>query len=293
MKCRKCGAILIESDTFCSECGEKVSNDKCPSCGEILRPGVKFCSNCGYKLNNNSAYSKELEDDEIPITGQMKTADIPIDVIEKNILLEAERQVIEEEKKKYESRPLPHDDYEYDDDDIYTQEEYYDEDEDEYSDDDYYDDEYYSDDEYYEEDDYDEESGEKSLISRLFTAGMIVLGLVIVLIIAALFFNNREKGNPDENVVTTETDSENNESSNTTEESFIDVPSTVGTITVVKEANIRDYPSTENSNVIATGKVGETFEYYGYSENSSKWVHIKLNDTTDGYIYIELISINE
>jgi len=220
----------------------------------------------------------------------MRTADIPIDVIEKNILLEADRQVIENMKEeKYDSRPLPKNEgY----DNKYSEDEYYEEyeEEDEYLEDDYYEDENYED--YYEEEEYydEDETEEKSVISRLFTAAMIVVGLVILLVIAALFFKNRDKEDANEISNNNEVVSEeiSDEEINHNNEKTV-----IGTITILKDANIRDYPSKDNSNVITTVSAGDTYDYYGYAENSEKWLHIKLNDTTDGYVYIELVKINE
>ena len=40
MKCQRCGAELLDTDTFCVKCGQKVGEPaRCPVCGEILREG--------------------------------------------------------------------------------------------------------------------------------------------------------------------------------------------------------------------------------------------------------------
>ena len=37
MKCQRCGAELLDTDTFCVKCGQKVGEPaRCPVCGEIL-----------------------------------------------------------------------------------------------------------------------------------------------------------------------------------------------------------------------------------------------------------------
>ena len=77
MKCQRCGAELLDTDTFCVKCGQKVGEPaRCPVCGEILREGTKFCHKCGAPVEEKA----QPEDDEIPVTPQ-KTIDIPFDVI--------------------------------------------------------------------------------------------------------------------------------------------------------------------------------------------------------------------
>lgn len=271
----------MDDDTFCGECGAKVVVETCPKCGEIARPGKKFCSKCGFKLIDGDEIS-EPEDSDIPITGQMSTVDIPFDLIEKNILLEAARQVrdTKEEQLNKADKYDEYEDYEEYDNDEYDEEEY---DEDEYDEDEY--DEYESEDETindYEE--YDDEEEEKSLSSRLITASMIILGLIIVLIIAFLFFNNRnEKEEIEETPVVEEV--ENNEEEET--------ENTHTYVTIVDDVNIRDYPSTENSNKIGVARVGEKYEFLGYASESSKWIMIKIDDSTNGYVYGDYVKIEE
>lgn len=49
MKCKNCGAQLMEGVVFCCECGAKVEKQKriCKKCGFELEDGIKFCTNCG------------------------------------------------------------------------------------------------------------------------------------------------------------------------------------------------------------------------------------------------------
>ena len=61
MKCRKCGAVLLDTDTFCVKCGQKVGGPIfCSSCGEQLRDEERFCHKCG----------APVEEDEIPLSEQ-------------------------------------------------------------------------------------------------------------------------------------------------------------------------------------------------------------------------------
>ena len=48
MKCEKCQEPVLDSDTFCPECGTPQSIDrKCIHCGAPVKPKQKFCSACG------------------------------------------------------------------------------------------------------------------------------------------------------------------------------------------------------------------------------------------------------
>lgn len=120
MKCRKCGAELLVTDTFCVNCGHKVEPAFCPACGEALREGTKFCHKCGAPVAID-----ELEDDAIPIV-QQKTVDIPFEQIEQGILFEAtkvanepprtmyQRPILEENESSNEENDYEEDDYEDD-----------------------------------------------------------------------------------------------------------------------------------------------------------------------------------
>lgn len=101
MKCQRCGAELLDTDTFCVKCGQKVGEPaRCPVCGEILREGTKFCHKCGAAVNSEDT---EPHDEEIPVTPQ-KTIDIPFDVIEKSIIMEAEQAVVKRDFSEAEAR---------------------------------------------------------------------------------------------------------------------------------------------------------------------------------------------
>lgn len=281
MKCKNCGANLLDNDTFCSECGTRVKIEKCPQCNEILRDGVKFCSKCGYKIGD-TVKNIIPEDEEIPVTGQMATVDIPFDLIEKNILMEAARQARDEEISERNNQNY-YEESEYSEEDSIEYDDYKEYDNSEY--DTEYDEEYEYEDEY---DEYEEEQEKRSVISTLVTAGMIVIGLVIVLIVAALFFSNRKnKNNEKEEVVQEEIQNSDNEVIEEENDGFI------GTITITEDVNIRDNPSTDDSTILGVARVGEEYSYYGFAENSENWIHIKVDDSTDGYVYKNYIKINE
>ena len=78
--CRNCGAILRDTDVFCTECGTMVGDEvspfidddmdvyeetetadmrddgpsdmiRCPECGSMMQPEMDFCTNCGAPLH--------------------------------------------------------------------------------------------------------------------------------------------------------------------------------------------------------------------------------------------------
>ena len=88
MKCKKCGAELLDTDKFCNQCGSKVvRKKKCPECGAALREGAKFCPECGKTIG------KESSDGDTKIFTKEELAEIPIADFEKNILSETEREM--------------------------------------------------------------------------------------------------------------------------------------------------------------------------------------------------------
>lgn len=51
IKCPKCGAEINSNAKFCSECGEKLPQNKfCTECGAKVSSSAKFCPECGKKL---------------------------------------------------------------------------------------------------------------------------------------------------------------------------------------------------------------------------------------------------
>lgn len=302
MRCKECGAVLLDTDTFCGKCGAKVKLNICPNCGETLRPGMRFCASCGYKVvEDEKSEPAEETDDDIPVTGGLKTTEIPFDLIEQSIIRDVERQLDVPAGEK-DARILSNQSQaEPDEEDAYS-EDNFDSYEDGYAEEDYPDDyddadddEYYEDDESEEmypdeEDDFSKEEA-PSLGSRLLTAGMIVIGLIILIIIASVFFNSRNKQSDDGGTETEETTED--ESTDEDEETSENGEAVIGTIEVIENVNIRDYPDKDNSNILGVAKAGETYEYYGYAENNNGWIHIKVDDDTDGYVYKDYVQIKE
>ena len=333
MKCKRCGAELLDTDTFCVKCGQKVSEPaKCPVCGEPLREGTRFCHKCGAEVQDNA----EPEDDEIPVT-PTKTVDIPFDMIEKSIIMEAEQAVVkrdfseaearqEQEKRKAQSgmaageeqsqerQPHPSkvveavrngniydlhgketDDTMYDDGDDreqYDDGDYENESDDRgYSDerdDDQYDDRY--DDREYEEDyddgDYDDQD-EKKFFGRFdLTKITIILGIIVVLVVligSGMILKKKLNfafGSFGNSTTSQQSDDEGTGASS---------GEVAGKLQIIKNVNMRDQPSTENSNVLGVAKAGEVYEYYELV--SDNWYRIRLSDGSEAYVYKEYVEI--
>lgn len=55
MRCKNCGAELIDGAKFCGECGTVVEEvNRCPHCGAEIYKGATFCAECGKPINNNA-----------------------------------------------------------------------------------------------------------------------------------------------------------------------------------------------------------------------------------------------
>lgn len=59
MECRKCGLTVSESDTYCSQCGERLDGKKqCPACQNFVNENDVFCSFCGKRVDGKTVCSK-------------------------------------------------------------------------------------------------------------------------------------------------------------------------------------------------------------------------------------------
>lgn len=270
MKCRKCGADLLDTDTFCVKCGQKVGEPMfCPHCGEELRDGERFCHKCG------SPVEKTPEDDEIPLSRQ-RTVDIPFDQIEQAILLEAEQAVVKRPKAEKPKRRNPEDynrpgaeetdrgrQSDTEDRDLYRQK---------------------SPPRYEEEEDEDEDE-EDSGASRMKLV-TVILGIAVVAVALTIGFifwqRNHPSGGEGPGTGTGQGEQADGEEEDGTS------PDTLGRIQILSNVNVRNKPTTEGSEVMMVAKTGETYEYYELVDDA--WYHIKLEDGKDGYVsakYVE------
>lgn len=315
MKCRRCGADLLDTDTFCVKCGQKVDQPMfCSKCGEKLRDGERFCHKCGSPVE-----PVEEEEEEIPLSG-LHTVDIPFDQIEQGILLEAEQAIVKRpgaektERRDPESymRPgtemsggfIQHPGEAFEDRSAsssgrtesyaktqggrpepvrdaghgkdFEKERY------EYP-------EgpqrrtpsrrYEENDEDYDDD--EEDSGDNRM--KIITA---ILGIVVVAIALAIGFILWQRSNPDR-YERNDTETEQGEAGEDGDAEE-DAGDTQGRIQILSNVNVRTAPTTEGSEVLMVAKKGETYEYYELVDDA--WYHIKLEDGGDGYVskkYVE------
>ena len=349
MKCQRCGAELLDTDTFCVKCGQKVGEPaRCPVCGEILREGTKFCHKCGAAVNNEDT---EPHDEEIPVTPQ-KTIDIPFDVIEKSIIMEAEQAVVKrdfseaearlERERRGEKPEYPEEEnpetarnperkeeknlegnevegkepeeipapvmrerpsrvveavregriYEKPEEDADREEEQVRQTRAERQrvsrrrKDSSYEDTGYEDTDY-EEDDYEdtgESSGGFDLTKVTMILGIVVL--IVILIAGGIILKKKLAfdANDGEDPVIEQQDG------NTGENTGENTPGEVaGKLQIIKNVNMRNHPSTENSSILGVAKTGEVYEYYELVGDS--WYHIRLSDGSDAYVYKEYVDV--
>ena len=280
MKCKKCGAVLLDTDTFCVKCGQKVGQPMfCSNCGEQLRDEERFCHKCGSPVENAG------EDEEIPLS-QQKTVDIPFDQIEMGILMEAEQAIVKRpgaektERRNPEGYRRPRVEAPEDDDELYEEParqkrrtspppRRYEEEYDEYED--------YDDD---EEDDSDD--------SKMKTI-TIILGIVVIAIALAIGFIFWQRSNPSRyDRPDEETGQESEEGEEGEDGGDAGSADTQGRIQILSNVNVRNAPTTEGSEVLMVAKQGETYEYYELVDDA--WYRIKLEDGGEGYVskqYVE------
>ena len=296
MKCRKCGAELLSTDTFCVNCGHKVEPAFCPSCGEPLREGTKFCHKCGAAVTED-----DLEDDAIPLV-QQNTVDIPFEQIEQGILFEAAKAANEPPRNLYQKPVIDSEELNghdgagdageggnhttedpfrtndrYQEKSIYPENNRYQPNDGYQVNSRYQDDDMEEDEEY---DDYDDEEKGSSFVTKL----SVIMGIVIlfVALAAAFFYWKNNVGLPEK-----EQGGEQQEITSEDETPKEAEKECQGRIQVIKNVNVRDNPSTEQSTVLFVAHAGDTFEYY--EKDDSGWYHIKIADSeksyAEGYVY--------
>ena len=282
MKCTNCGAELLDTDQFCNKCGQKVVRQrKCPDCGTVLRDGTKFCHKCGRLVDGSDA--------EAVVEPKTDTLDIPIEVIEQNILSETEAEMgsarermrdrermenATQHRKPAAKKPI----YEkHEEDDDYEEDEY-DEDVD-------YEDEEY-DEEDYEEDDTDEEGeGRKADVMTIMT---VVIGCVLLLLVIILGFHFYRQYVPKNYEQAAEEAGQETEGQE--EENGGEGEAARMQLTVVSNVNVRDNPNTSGTSVIKVAKAGETYECVG-TAGDGNWYEIVLDDGTHGYVYTDYVKV--
>lgn len=281
MKCKKCGAIISDTSKFCDQCGWKVVKERrCPECGVPLREGIKFCPECGTLISGRKSSGE--------------ASNVPLDDIEQNILSETQREIGKtktvQKKVREQSaarRPVPAPEQRRRENPAPVRKKVYrewEEDED--------------------EDDDDEEEGEHSIMTIM----SVVVGFLIFAVAAFLIFSMIRKEPAEDN-------GNSNNTENVGDDNRVEEPNgegagepesepdmgvdiepeepeqSAGTLSIVTDVRVRDYPSTESGKVIKVAKAGEVYEYLGPAEDDS-WCMIKLEDGSTAYIAKDYVSID-
>jgi uncharacterized Zn finger protein (UPF0148 family) len=286
MICKECGYDLQDTDVFCPKCGTRVIKEKrCPDCGALLREGMQFCSKCGSRVETPQTKSRKSQE----------TLDIPIEAIERNILSETEanlraeqvrqtrpsqnggakraaqparksaepaRRAAEPVRRKTAAAEAPHK----------TKRPSYQERD-------------------WEEDDYDDDDGDEGVdVITIMTA---VVGCVLLVVIAVLAFKLYQQYAPKnyEKAQEQQESEEEYEGGQEMEETSEESETSVYTLTIVKNVNVRDNPSTTDTNVLKVAQAGETYECYGTAGDGT-WYEIRLEDGTTGYVFQDYVSVD-
>lgn len=312
MICTNCGARLMETDLFCPKCGTKAIKDRrCPDCGALLRDGVTFCPKCG-RLVGEDGSAHGVSDD---------TLGIPIDAIERNILSETAAEIKADHRtesaprkttsrntsekstasrstsekntasrkssekgtahksspqgapvKKKASNPEPPRKKKV----VYREEDWEDED--------------------WEDDDWDEDDDDDEGVDVI-TVMTAIVGCVLLVVVAVLGFHLYRQYAPKDYDSAVEEEQEEQDQDQNPEEASEggsgsepeEVRETY-TLTVIRNVNVRDNPSTSGTNVLKVAQKDETYTCYG-SVNDGEWYEILLEDGSTGYVFHEYVSL--
>ena len=105
MKCKNCGAELLDTDRFCINCGTlvDVKIENCPFCGEKLREGEKFCHRCGAEIPVPGETPKNVQ----PGTYPNALSTMEIGALTDAVIAAAQREIVNDDKKQESARPEP------------------------------------------------------------------------------------------------------------------------------------------------------------------------------------------
>lgn len=288
MKCKNCGAGMLDSDQFCAQCGWKVEKERrCSDCGTVLREGVKFCHACG-RMVGASEDASDKRRISLDLVKEQATLDIPIADIEKNILqetaqelgavsakkaaqkkmemaeAESERKAVkaavqspeQRRKKKVYKEEWEEEDWDAEEADVNEDDE-----------------------------DYEENS------HNIMTIVSVVMALLIFVIAAFVVFTMIRKQpikdyGANAESVQEETENGASDDEQAGSETGMQV---IGTLTIVSNVNVRDNPSTEGTNIIKVAKAGDMYQYCGKSQDDN-WYIILLEDGSTGYVFKDYVS---
>lgn len=314
MKCKKCGAGLYDEDKFCPQCGWKVVRTaRCPECGAALREGTRFCSKCGRLVGGDDEGGDKV------FVKDGENAEMQIDDIEQNILLETQQEIRRnrpskngqkspggsdrperepaERKKTADSsgerkraassggKPVPAPAPKKKAAPPPPKKRVYEEWED-------------------EDDDDDEDEEEESSIMMIVS---VVIALLIFAAAAFLIFTMvRRQSDGDPGAKQEQTQGQEEEqtqgdgqgskpegeppAAENPEDQGQQEGTQMSVLTIVSDVNVRDNPGTQGTNVIKVAKAGEVYGCLGTAEND-EWYMIRLEDGSTGYVFKDYVSV--
>lgn len=246
----------------------------CTNCGAHLRDTDLFCSKCGCPVNG--AGSDEVVSD--------KTLDIPIEAIERNIISETAAKVSVQERSAAKSAPhqkktsasaAPKRKEPVSDAPKKKKVSYSKEDD-------------------WEEDDWDDEEESVDIITIM----TVIVGCVLLVVIAVLGYHMYRQYSPKNYGDATqeseygETDIPDQELEGQQSLESISEPVSDHYVTVIKNVNVRDNPSTTDSNILKVAQAGDVYPYAGRTEDG-EWIEILLDDNSVGYVFHEYVTVND
>jgi uncharacterized protein YgiM (DUF1202 family) len=119
-----------------------------------------------------------------------------------------------------------------------------------------------------------------------------VVGCVLLVVIAVLAFKLYQQYAPKnyEKAQEQQESEEEYDGGQEMEEEPEDSETAVYTLTIVKNVNVRDNPSTSDTNVLKVAQAGETYECYGTAGDGT-WYEIRLEDGTTGYVFQDYVTV--
>jgi flagellar biosynthesis/type III secretory pathway M-ring protein FliF/YscJ len=142
----------------------------------------------------------------------------------------------------------------------------------------------------WEEDEWEDDEDEGSV--DVITVMTAVVGCVLLVVIAILAFKLYQQYVPKnyEKLQEQQESEEEAEEAQELDESSEDSETAVYTLTIVKNVNVRDNPSTSDTNILKVAQAGETYQCYGTAGDGT-WYEIRLEDGTTGYVFQDYVSV--
>lgn len=144
----------------------------------------------------------------------------------------------------------------------------------------------------WEDDDWDDED-EKVDVITIMTA---IVGCILLVVVAVLGYNLYQQyvsGNyEDEEQQSEFYEPEGQELDGQQSWDEISEPISDYYVAVIKNVNVRDNPSTTDSNILKVAQKGEIYPYGGKTEDG-EWIQILLDDNSVGYVFHEYVNVND